>query len=256
MHPVISLWGLPIMSYSLFLLAACAAVLFFYLLSPVYSCFYSDDIINMLPLLAFFALIGGKLLYALSAEAEGQSFLQRFIFGGSVFYGCAAGFTLGLFIGGRRKSLDFIELLDLFMSLLPLGQAIGRLGCYFNGCCYGKIYGGFLSVPYIIEGEAVRVFPCWFFESGFCLLLFLALRYLLRSRPAGRVSGIYIVSYSVFRFFIEFLRGDGVRGLFGALSSSQLISLIILPAGVWLLFSSSGRRSNKLFISGRKENEY
>ena len=124
---------------------------------------------------------------------------------------------------------------------MPLGQAIGRIGCYFSGCCYGFEYNGYLSVPYVIDGVQTRVFPTWFIESGFCILLAIFFQVFYRSSKSGMHTAIYFIAYSSFQFIIEFFRGDDVRGVYGWISTSQIISILFFIAGILVLTIFSKR---------------
>ena len=75
------------------------------------------------------------------------------------------------------------------------------------------------------------------------MLLFGALLlYGRRVRPTGRVTGIYLLSYAIIRFVLEFWRGDDARGLFLGISTSQLISILLVPVALLLIFSKRFRR--------------
>lgn len=139
---------------------------------------------------------------------------------------------------------------DVAASLLPLGHAIGRLGCYLNGCCYGCEYDGLFAVNFIVDGVATKVFPTWFFEAGFCFILFVIMQTFKKAYFIGFRTGFYLVSYSIFRFLIEYMRGDKIRGTIGTVSSSQAISIIVLIAGFSILvYSMKARKINELFLS-------
>lgn len=177
----------------------------------------------------FGALLGGKILYAMASGKMENGLLG--LFGGFVFYGALLGGGVALVIYASITKKNILYLSDLFFKVLPLGQTIGRLGCYFNGCCFGKEYYGIFSVPYSINGMNVRVWPTWFFESGFCLLLFIHLYY-MKNEEIGIVTVKYMLFYSIFRFVIEFLRGDDIRGMCAGISTSQGISLGVFFLGV------------------------
>lgn len=171
---------------------------------------------------------------------------------GFVFYGGLLGATSGLLIYSKHKQINFIDLLDVYASLLPLGQAIGRIGCYLNGCCYGRPYIGILSVEYIIDGKEMTVFPTWFAESAFCLILFLMMFIINKPLPSGIYSVIYFTAYSVFRFLIEFFRGDSVRGLWYGLSTSQYLSILLLFSSFFLFRYSLTIKTYNIYITRRK----
>ena len=100
----------------------------------------------------------------------------------------------------------------------------------------------------------MSVFPTWFVEAGFCLILFIYFQFIHKNNTAGIRTAIYCISYSIYRFVIEFMRGDEIRGYIGSLSSSQLISIFILFAGFLILYTSlKNKRNNYLFNEKEKE---
>ena len=127
---------------------------------------------------------------------------------------------------------DYFLLSDIILCLLPLGQSIGRIGCFFNGCCYGREYDGILSVKYIINGVEKRIVPTWFIESFFCFALFLFLFRCIPFRIKGLTTSLYMMFYSLFRFIIEFFRGDDIRGIYFGISVSQYISILLFIFGI------------------------
>lgn len=221
------------------------------LLIAFYSCvFYCSSrkrydigqfraLMRMILFCLLFAIISGKLLYAVTRHPYSLLEWKDYIFhGGFVFYGGLLGSIVGLFIFSRLKAFCFLDYLDIFLSVLPLGQAIGRLGCFLNGCCYGIPYSGLLSVPYPVNETTIPVFPTWFFESAFTLVLFLFFHLSEKITYRGLRSSIYMISYSIFRFVIEFFRGDSIRGYWYGLSTSQWISVVTMSFGVVVLIWS------------------
>ena len=190
-----------------------------------------------------FVFLGGKILYMISQKPQSLiEAIYNILYGGFVFYGGLIGGCIGLIIYCKGENKQIWEYMDLILSIVPLGQAIGRIGCFFNGCCYGRMYDGILAVPYLVDGIVRYVFPTWFFESAFTLLLFLYFHLIHRCSYEGQRTGIYMVSYSLFRFFIEFFRGDVARGMWNGLSTSQWISLIVVVVGMLILYYSRKQR--------------
>ena len=106
--------------------------------SPIYDkrCLY-ECTRKALPVLLF-AGIGARLTSAITLFSVGDfRFIYNLIYGGSVFYGGLIGGILGLLLVCKKYHQSFLMFADVAASLLPLGHAIGRLGCYLNGCCYG-----------------------------------------------------------------------------------------------------------------------
>lgn len=255
MYPIITLGFVKLYVFPFILMTAFFSCLFVFILSKKYDTF-SFPIIQKAMLYAMAgAVVGGKLLFLLTQIGKvGVSFID--LFSGFVFYGGFIGALVGLYVYSKKHQQSFLDFTDVFASLLPLGQAIGRLGCYCNGCCYGKEYHGFLAVRYVIEGKSVYVFPTWFVESAFCLTVFIAFFCITKPKPSGFYTSAYMILYSVFRFFIEFMRGDTIRGVWNGLSTSQFVSIIIMAAGIILAIASEKKKlKNKIIIERGKWNE-
>ena len=139
----------------------------------------------------------------------------------------------------KQRRLSFDSLGRDLVPALPLFHAFGRVGCFLAGCCYGiPAPAGWLGVTFpasaVEAPSGVPLLPVQLYEAAGCVLLFLLLDHLTdRGWPGGRLLALYLALYAVFRFLLEFLRGDAVRGSLGPLSTSQVISLAVL-AGVLL----------------------
>ncbi len=143
------------------------------------------------------------------------------------FGGLIAGVSAGAFYL-KRKKLPFLKMMDLFAPFVALGQAIGRIGCLLNGCCFGaeSAYGIYFPVH-----KAILV-PVQIYSSVFLLIIFVVLRFLQdRDHPAGRIFYAYLLLYSFKRFFIEYARADNVRLFFG-LTLFQVLSIPIFVFAV------------------------
>ena len=158
-----------------------------------------------------------------------------FTFWGGLIFGSA--FFSVLFIRyGNRSNL--IIALNIGVMPLVLGHAIGRIGCYFSGCCYGKIivHSNFLSSYFTRH-------PTQIYEFFFLFILFTFLS--IKDTMKIYISDIYIylLFYGTFRFFVEFLRGDYRGQYLNGLSPSQWISLsIIMGIFIFLVTKSSIRK--------------
>ena len=161
------------------------------------------------------------------ARRAGDSGWDAFYAAGFVYYGALLGLILGIYLESRRRNKSPIDYTDTYFRLLPFGQAIGRIGCYFNGCCYGCESHSWMAVPYRIGQVETKILPVPFLESAFCLALGVVLLRWNTSRK-GNYTIAYLISYAVFRLIIEFFRGDEIRGIWMGFSTSQWISLIIL----------------------------
>lgn len=236
MLPFIELLGFKIPVFPLMVLLALFATLVLYIKSPIYPKIFLLDLAKKAFPVLIGAAIGVRLMSALSlVSLSDKPFWYNLLFGGAVFYGGIIGGCVALAIVCVIKKQPFLEYTDVFVSLLPLGHAIGRLGCYLNGCCYGCKYDGFCSVKYLIDGKIIEVFPTWFVEIFFCIILFAFFQFVCKTKIRGIRTAIYFISYSCYRFSIEFMRGDDIRGLWGFLSTSQIISILTLLFGLIVL---------------------
>lgn len=206
--------------------------------------------------LFFGAIAGGKLLYwtvEFDAILAGELRLLADIRYGFVYYGGVIGAgAMGAWYL-RRHGLDFLKLADYFFTPLPLGHAVGRLGCFAAGCCAGAPtampWGVRFTHPESLIAHAfkgVAVHPAQLYEAGANLLIWAGLAALLgRVRsgkaPQGTVVSAYLLAYCVSRFVIEFFRGDDRGGFLAGLAPSQWIALGGAALGAWLIFARKGR---------------
>ncbi|MEG0614256.1 MAG: prolipoprotein diacylglyceryl transferase [Oscillospiraceae bacterium] len=194
-------------------------------------------------------VVGSKLLFILLSlpsiiENWGQIFssvesFTTFLSGGFVFYGGLIGAFLGILYYTKRYKIDTFAVCDVLIPSIPLIHAIGRIGCFCAGCCYGKPsekFGVFFNNSPVAPHN-IALFPVQLLESGINLLIFVFLIiYSSKPRKKCSVLGAYLITYGVARFFLEFLRFDYVRGIFLGFSTSQWISLILIPIGFIMIF--------------------
>lgn len=183
---------------------------------------------------------------------------------GFVFLGGLIGGAGGTLAYLRWRGLPVATVLDVLAPGMALGHALGRVGCHFAGCCYGGVCSvagfGLRVAPQaqpdgnafwnayedqlergLIGAADVASLPVWpvqLMEAAALVVLAGGLLAWSRTaRHAGSTLALYLAGYAMLRFGLEFLRGDEDRGVFfgGALSTSQIISLLIVPvaAGVW-----------------------
>jgi phosphatidylglycerol:prolipoprotein diacylglycerol transferase len=153
--------------------------------------------------------------------------------GGLVWYGGFAGGVGTVWLYARRHRVSCRWVLDLFAPALALGHAVGRVGCFLNGCCYGEMTDAWCGV--IMPGEPRPVFPTQLAESLGLLFLYSVLRLLqpvLANRP-GQLFGVYLCGYAVLRFVLEGYRGDQTV-FWAGLTLQQIISIAMAMLGVTL----------------------
>jgi phosphatidylglycerol:prolipoprotein diacylglycerol transferase len=201
-----------------------------------------ERILDMGVYLLLAAIIGSRLLYVLTNVAEfTRSPLDVFAIwkGGLVFYGgLLAAVPTGIWYV-RKHKLPVWQTADIMAPSIALAHAFGRLGCFFAGCCYGAPCSGPACItftdPHSLAPLGIPLIPTQLMESGGEFLIFLLLLLFVRVKSFhGQIFGLYLVLYAVLRFFMEFYRGDAVRGLYfnGLVSTSQIIALFIIVAAI------------------------
>jgi len=162
-----------------------------------------------------------------------------------VFYGGLIVAVTVALVYIKRAGLPLWTTCDVFAPGIALGHVIGRFGCFFAGCCFGKQ----TNVPWAITftdpfaqanvGTPLNVplHPTQLYEAGaeLLILIFLLTTEKWGRKFAGRTFWLYMLLYSVSRYIIEFYRGDE-RGSVGPLSTSQFVSLILAPLAIGMLF--------------------
>ena len=193
------------------------------------------------------ALIGAKLLLVVT---DYKSFftdpreLLTLARSGGVFYG---GLILAVIVALwyiRKVSLPLWTTCDVFAPGIALGHVIGRFGCLFAGCCFGKPttkpWGITFTDPFAAANVGtplgVPLHPTQLYEAGAEFIILMVLLWTERKgRPfAGRTFWLYMLLYAISRFIIEFFRGDE-RGNVGVLSTSQFISVLLAPLAIVML---------------------
>ena len=229
MHPFITIGHFKILTFSLIVLLdifVCLGILAYNL---KFNMDKFDEIRRVIIQAFMGVIVGGRGLSALTLSGGNfKSFFYYIIYGGTVFFGGFCGGMVAIYIFCKRNDISFWYISDNILRILPFGQAIGRIACYFNGCCYGKQTNCLIAVNYIVNGIKTRVYPTWFIEMFGCFVIFLILQKPKYDYIDGKITFLYLILYSSLRFAIEFLRGDEIRGLYFGLSTSQIISIIIL----------------------------
>lgn len=241
MLPSFTVFGLTLPMYGV--MSACGMLAAFILLTATrkYTRFNEDQALSMVIWAIIAGFLGAKILYWLveiKRIIADPSYMLHTLREGFVFYGSLIGGLAGVGLYALKKKLPFFAFTDYAIPGLVLGQAFGRIGCFFAGCCYGMECETPISIVFPAGGVApagVPLLPTQLMESAFLFLLTVFLVILLKKKkPFGTVIGWYMVLYGAWRFVIEFFRRDE-RGFIGALSTSQFISIFIFVGGIVLL---------------------
>lgn len=191
------------------------------------------------------ALVGASLLY-LAVTYSIKEILQMLRTGelfqvgktGLVFYGGLIGAIPGVLLGSRILRINLLNYVSPIVPCLPLGHAIGRIGCFFAGCCYGMPtdlpIGVIFTNPLSDAPTGIALVPVQLIESILLVIISLSLFILAKRLKPLKLVGCYAISYAICRFALEFVRFDSVRGIWSGLSTSQWISIILFVSGLLL----------------------
>lgn len=252
MHPILLTLGpFTVYSYGVALVAAyllgtCLAIRHARRLPPTSCALPPDQVTDVCLAGLLSGILGGRLFYILAAW---EYFRNRPLewpaiwHGGLVWYGGFFGGLLGSWWYVRRRHLAFLPVVDQLIPVIALGHALGRLGCFFNGCCYGVPTQAWYGVQF--PGHATAVVPTQLMEAG-GLVLLAALLWWRQRRPArpGQLFGLYLMGYALLRAAVEVFRGDQPR--VAGWTLPQCISFGLAAAGLVLWVRSwRGRTSSR-----------
>ncbi len=216
----------------------------------------TDAVLNLGIYSALAGIIGAKLLLILMdleyySQRPHEIFSLTTLQAGGIFYGGLIAALLTAAVYMRRKGLPGLVTMDVFAPAVALGHAIGRLGCFAAGCCWGieshwpwavtftnpdanRLFGTPLNIP---------LHPTQVYEMLAEALAFVILyRRFFRPHAPGAIIGLYLVLYSSARFAIEFVRAhDEANPYYGPFVTEQWIALALILTGFWLM-----RKNRKL----------
>ncbi len=231
MHPLICHIGpFPVHSYGLMLALALAVSAVLFARDARRLAISSEVIYDLVFWIVLSGLLGARVFYVLlnvdffMAQPLEIVMLQN---GGLAWQGSFAGGFIGGLLFIRKYRLPLGAVLDSAAPFIALGQAIGRIGCLLNGCCYGKAASWGLYFPVWQE----RLIPTQIFMSLGELTIFLILRHKQpKVAGSGRLFILYVVLSSVERFMIEFFRAD--HQLYWGLSIFQYVCMALVVAAL------------------------
>ena len=255
MHPFFNVFSLNIPAYGLMIVLGCALGILLAIRRCTGKGITKQNTLHAFLFGAIGVMVGSKLLFLIinfgkiwehrSLLAEDTlAFLDFIINGGFVFYGGLIGAVIMVYIYCRSFKVPFLEAMDLFAPTIALTHAVGRIGCFLAGCCYGIHTDGPLGVTFhdsIAAPNDIPLFPVQLLESGLNLVLCaVLLLYAKKPGKPGRVIGLYLMIYAIMRFFLEYLRSDSARGFILGISTSQMISILLLPLGLYFMMRMRG----------------
>jgi len=243
-HPIaFQLGSLPIHWYGVMIALAFLAGLWTATRRARFEHIPGDRIADVTFWLMIGAIVGARVVYVTTywkTEFAHLPISEIFMIqhGGLVYYGGLIGATIagGLYV--RWKRLPLWRVADVIAPSIALGSVFGRIGCLLNGCCYGRACG----LPWAIHFPAdhptggAPVHPTEIYDALLNFALYLGLAWMFRrKRFDGQVFATYLLFYAVFRFLVEFFRGDYPPDhIHNGLTSGQLVSIPIFLVGLFL----------------------
>lgn len=191
-------------------------------------------------------------------QHPGEIFSMATLQAGGVFYGGLIAALLVAVWYLRSRKLPFLPVADCFAPGIALGHAVGRVGCFAAGCCWGLACERPWAVTFT-NPEAHRLVgvplhiglhPTQLYEAVGELITFVILyRQAGKNPPTGRLIGLYLLLYPAVRFGVEFLRAHEQANPLGwALSTAQWTALVLLGTGIYILRESGRAERQKSTI--------
>lgn len=239
------IFGIKIPTYGLMTALAYGLAIYYCVKNRKYLGVSKEVLADILFYIILGALIGGKIFYIFfNWDSFCASTLIEKIRFGFVFYGGFIGAIIALLLCVKNKGITLIKAMDFFAPALALGHAIGRIGCFLAGCCYGKPTHSLLGVMFNNPDTLVphhlqhtHLYPTQLFESIANFILFIILAKIYKSqKKQGTTALTYIMGYALIRFIIEFFRGDDRGSSLLGLYPSQIIALILFIGATFWLF--------------------
>ena len=242
MHPVLLRIG-PFTIYSYGLMLAIAVMIGSWLVARDAKAklgMKPDDVYDFAFWVVLFGIIGARVFYVLLSLDQFLAAPVEVIMiqkGGLAWQGSLIAGLVTAIIYLKKKKIPILKFLDLAAPYVALGQAIGRIGCFLNGCCYGKPAAWGLYFP--VWGE--RLIPTQLFMSVGQVTIFLILRALQpKAKRDGQVLVWYLLLSSVERFTVEFFRAD--HEVYWGLSIFQYICIGIFVIALAVNAKLSAKR--------------
>ena len=217
----------------------------------------TKDLVSALSFLILVgAIIGSRLFYVFTHASDYKAEWWRAFYvweGGLTFYGGVILALIMCLIWIRRKKLNFGRLGDIIAPSLALGVAVGRIGCFLNGCCFGKPSNFGVVFPPDSPcawelGVGVRVHPTQLYSvfAGFFILGILLVLERKKKKFNGELLLWFFLLYSLWRFFIDLIRYYPTSTyIFPNITNNQAISIIIFIISVIIMIVGNMKLANK-----------
>ena len=271
-------FGVPVRGYGVMLLIAAAAGTWLSVERGRRAGYDADTIISLGLEVFLWGIVGARLFHVIEYHDQffppGRSFLAalpgvlNLAAGGLTVFGSIPTAALATWRFAARRGINLVRLADCIAPGLLLGLAIGRIGCFLNGCCYG----GLCDLPWamrfppdsppwldqtargLISPLATSAGPAWslpihpaqiYAAIDAAILAWLAVAFTPLMKRDGAIFALVLTLHPISRFFLEMIRVDEAPALGTSLSISQLVALVllVLAGGLWWWISRQPERS-------------
>ena len=271
MYPFITIFGKQISTYGICAIIGILTVYGIVMLRCRIRRLDYDRAFYMVIIQLLCLFLGSGLLYQIQAIPHNFPLLKYLFtdfdyvrnnyYTGFVFYGGLFGVVIGPMITSKVFNWNLTEYFNISIPAFTVFHAITRVGCFLVGCCHGiacPTCG--IAVAYthsVVAENGIPYIPIQLFESAGNVIIATLLFILQQKRPFMRNCfkslGLYFVLYGTMRFIDEYWRGDLIRGIYGPFSTSQWISLVVVPLGIYLLVCPASRCFMRKWYIGTKK---
>jgi len=243
MYPSFEVFGFDIHFYSIFYMLALIVSCLFFIYGTKKLKAYRDQLLDCFIYLVVGILLGAKIMYLLVNIKDYINDISRLwtdLRAGFLFYGGFIGASIAAYLYFRKNKVPVLEFIDSAATALPLGHAIGRIGCIFAGCCYGSPTDLPWAITYPlscpIAPGGIPLHPAPVYEIILNLMIFgVILLIRKRVKVKGAIMSVYLIGYSIQRFIVEFFRDD-YETVFLNLTVAQLTSIAIFVLAIVFYF--------------------
>lgn len=259
-----SIFGIEVYWYGLLISLGMVLCVVLGVLHSKKNKFSSDLVFDVILVSLPCAIVGARLYYVLSEwEMYSGDLIKIFDTrsGGLAVYGGLLGAFIGTLIMCKIRKIPFSAVVDFCVVYIPLGQAIGRWGNFFNQECFGTTttlpWGmksseveSYLRLYFPDLDSTMAVHPTFFYEFLATITIFFILLYVRKySKHAFESMAVYMILYGVARFFIEGLRTDSLYIGDTGIRTSQLFSAVLVVSGVIYLVVAYKKNIKRVYIS-------
>lgn len=231
-----SLFGINITYYGIIISIAFIVAILLAIYTSKKRGIKSDDIITLALYVIPLSILGAR-TYFVIFSGYSYSFLEFFEIwnGGMAILGGVIGGVIGVLLYSFIHKKNFLTICDVAAPSLIIGQAIGRIGCYFAGCCYGieTTDPALQWFPFSVQIEGVWHLSTMFYESLWCFICFFVVLYIFKKfKTNGVATCSYLILYGVGRAIIETFRGESLYLFSTGIKVSQALAILIAVVGI------------------------